>query len=177
MESFLQSTSAHGLPHLVTDSRHRKAFWILVCLGSYIAMICATVMLYQKFHDPKNLMQRILAEEVYPKMKDGKMEFPEVYPRYVLCAQDPWSNLSRYEDINIMYIVKEGGSEQESGPEPPKMRKLPPLSLTYFEPMHEEDTDTFGMCCVLLIDSLSFAILWGKVFCFIFPCFQRKSLL
>ena len=156
MESFLQSTSAHGLSYLISDSRHKKAFWMLVCLGSYIAMIWATVDLYRKFTDPTNLKQRTVVEEVNPLNADGTVMIPVVYPRYILCAQDPSSNLTRYEHIDVMYVTSTSYADNV-------YRKLPPLELTYFEPMFEKDLGTFGMCSSLPTDALGFLLTWGEV--------------
>ena len=51
---------------------------------------------------------------------DGKdLNYPDVFPKFLFCAVDPWSNLSRYENIEILYNTK-------------TMRRLSPMRLTYF---------------------------------------------
>ena len=156
MKSFLQSTSAHGIPHLGSSSRFRKAFWGLVCVCSYIAMAWAVVQIFQKFKDPRNLKQIFSIEKACPLMKNGSMVFPKVYPRFVLCAQDPWSNLNRHDNISIRYFIDTSNDKSSS-------QKLPPLELTYLEPMFEGDNHTFGSCSALNVNSTDFEIIWNGV--------------
>merc|ERR1712105_501262 len=55
--------------------------------------------------DPNNLKSGISVEmSTQSVTTDGRRVFSSVYPRFILCAQNPNTNLTKYEEIKIHYI-------------------------------------------------------------------------
>ena len=88
MEGFLQSTTAHGLSNLVGQTKSRKAYWILGCLGAYILLICAILTLKSNFLDPANLKTVVTMDTMFPDTDENEaIILPPTWPRFVLCAK------------------------------------------------------------------------------------------
>ena len=55
MESFLNSTTAHGLSRLTSAKGPRKMFWGCICLFAYVSAFYTFIALYKNYVDPNNL--------------------------------------------------------------------------------------------------------------------------
>ena len=92
MDTFLERTTAHGLSQLIAESRERRWFWRLICLGAYISMLYSTVVIIQHYMDPNNLKTTITESPLFPKPTKSKQSQREPhqqeYPKLVLCLKD-----------------------------------------------------------------------------------------
>ena len=80
MESFLQSTSAHGVAHLRGGSTASRVFWGLVCCGAYLTTFYAIGITVQNYLDPTNLKTDVtLIQEKVVTGADGKNKPTERY--------------------------------------------------------------------------------------------------
>ena len=122
MDKFLKTTTAHGLSHLNDHKGWQNVFWYCICLGVYLFLIVALMLLGIAFMDPTNLKSGITVEMVtQTEAADGQRIFPSVYPRFVLCAHNSNVNLTKYEEIKIHYVQQQ--NLVQTG-------HLPPMRLT-----------------------------------------------
>ena len=151
MNTFLHSTSAHGLSRLTDPIGHRKIFWGGICLGAYLSMIWACIVIFQKYVDPNNIITTVRTESLKSDMfLESNSSRTPYYPRIVLCAEDPFLNfvqLAEYEKIVLSYGMNK---KMVTG-------NLPPL-----HPKILEDGE-MAMCTMIPSGTASVHIAWQGV--------------
>ena len=118
MESFLQSTTAHGLAMLTVPGKCRRLFWASICLASYGMIAWMIVDLYEQFVDPRNQKTDVTVDMV--SRFDGNL--PKTYPQFVICAKNP----KKTNPVGVTRITVGDRDTKETF-------KLSPLELTFME--------------------------------------------
>lgn len=149
MEEFAQTSTIHGLPHVVGKQKMRRALWIGICTGIYCYLTFSVGNIFQDFFNPKNLKTVVNIDGITIH-KNGTFEYPKHYPVLVACVRKddlkPNLDVSEFQKIKVL--------QPTEGLNTKKWVPLPPMRLVYMDDVEngQQDLHAFNslrICSVL----------------------------